>query len=199
MLCKVQHFLKIVFAFRQYEAYSITANNKRRRDFFKLPEEDRKLLEALGWKARLDKVDECIAVNAGVLQAFVENPEIFMDEEDLVYAGDDQLNSDRTRGPTGGTSATEYSEDVHMDHGHSHDHSHNHSHDHTHARTHPYLNDDSQRRTTPASATDMEKIRSTLKQLVRDWSEDVSYPRHHSMSRLKFNREKQSAMLATSP
>ena len=191
-VCQVQHFLKIISAFRQYEVYSITANNKRRRDFFKLPEEDRKLLEALGWKARLDKVDECIAVNAGVLQAFVESPEIFMDEEDLMYADGDQLN-----GPTGGTPAAEYDEDVQMDHGHSHDHAHNHSHGHTHDRTHPHLHDDLQRRTTPTSATDMEKIRSTLKQLVRDWSEDVRYLTYHPRSRLKFNREKQSAMLAT--
>ena len=83
------------------------------------------------------------------------------------------------------TSAGEYGEDVHMDHGHTHDHSHDRPHD-------------SQRRTTPASGTDMEKIRSTLKQLVRDWSEDVSCPGFHLMSSLKFIREKQSAMLATS-
>jgi len=88
--------MKIISAFRQYEAYSITANNKRRRDYFKLPEEDRKLLEALGWKARLDKVDECIAVNGGVLRTFVENPEIFMDEEDMMYANDGQSTPEHT-------------------------------------------------------------------------------------------------------
>jgi hypothetical protein len=48
----------------------------------------------LGWKARLDKVDECIAVNAGVLRIFVEKPEIFMDEEDMMYADDGQSSSD---------------------------------------------------------------------------------------------------------
>ena len=165
--------MKIISAFRQYEAYSITANNKRRRDFFKLPEEDRKLLEAVGWKARLDKVDECIAVNAGVLRAFVENPEIFMDEEDMMYADDGQSNPEHSRRPTGEISTGEFGEDVHMVHGNSHDHSHNHSHSHSHARAHPHPHDDSQRRTTTVSATDMEKIRSTLKQLVRDWSEDV--------------------------
>jgi carnosine N-methyltransferase len=168
--------LKIISAFRQYEAYSITANNKRRRDFFKLPEEDRKLLEALGWKARLDKVDECIAVNAGVLRAFVENPEIFMDEEDMMYADDGQSNPEHSRRPTGEISAGEYGEDVHMDHGNSHDHSHNHSHSHPILTLTRIYMVDSQRRTTPVSATDMEKIRSTLKQLVRDWSEDVSCP-----------------------
>ena len=165
--------MKIISAFRQYEAYSITANNKRRRDFFKLPEEDRKLLEAVGWKARLDKVDECIAVNAGVLRAFVENPEIFMDEEDMMYADDGQSNPERSRGPNGEIYIGEFGEDVHMIHENSHDHSHSHSHSHSHACAHPHPHDDSQRRTTPVSATDMEKIRSTLKQLVRDWSEDV--------------------------
>ena len=189
--------MKIISAFRQYEAYSITANNKRRRDFFKLPEEDRILLEALGWKARLDKVDECIAVNAGVLRAFVENPEIFMDEEDMMYADDGQSNPEHSRRPTGEIPAGELGEDIHMDHGNSHNQSHNHSHIHAHARAHPHPHDASQQRTTPASATDMEKIRSTLKQLVRDWSENVSCPIYRLMSRLKFNREKPSAMFAT--
>lgn len=165
--------MKIISAFRQYEAYSITANNKRRRDFFKLPEEDRKLLEAVGWKARLDKVDECIAVNAGVLRAFVENPEIFMDEEDMMYADDGQSSPEHRRRPTGEISTGEFGEDVHMVHGNSDEHSHSHSHSHSHACAHPHPHNDSQRRTTPVSATDMEKIRSTLKQLVRDWSEDV--------------------------
>lgn len=190
--------MKIISAFRQYEAYSITANNKRRRDFFKLPEEDRKLLEAVGWKARLDKIDDCIAVNGGVLRTFVENPEVFMDEEDMMYADDGQSILEHTRRWTGKTSAGEYGEDVHMVHGDNHDHSHNHSHGHPHGLAHLHPHGDSQRRTTPVSATDMEKIRSTLKQLVRDWSEDVSCPIFRLMSRLKFHREKQSVMPATS-
>jgi carnosine N-methyltransferase len=83
---QVVHFLKVVQAFKQYEAYAISANTRRRRDFFKLPPEDRAILETVGWKARLDKVDDLIAENAKVLNRVVANPAIFMDEDELAVA-----------------------------------------------------------------------------------------------------------------
>lgn len=73
-------------AFKQYEPYAISANTRRRRDFFKIPVEDRTLLESVGWKSHLDKVDDLIAENAKVLNQLVANPTIFMDENELAIA-----------------------------------------------------------------------------------------------------------------
>lgn len=61
--------------------------------------------------------------------------------------------------------------------GHHHDHAHDHGseHSHEHNRTHRHSRRHS--RNAPAryqaSSSDMEKVRSTLKQFVRDWSEEV--------------------------
>jgi len=53
-----------------------------------LPVEDQKLLSEIGWKSRLDTVDDLIAENAKVLNRIVANPAIFMDEEELAMATD---------------------------------------------------------------------------------------------------------------
>ena len=73
-----------------------------------------------------------------------------------------------------------FQEDIHEnstniahDHSHGRSHSHtrnSHSHDHSHTRI-----NSSPKRYQP-SELDMDKLRSTLKQLVRDWGEEVSLP-----------------------
>lgn len=88
---QVAHFLKVVNAFKQYEAYAISANTRRRRDFHRLREEDQKLLKEIGWKARLDTVDDLITENSKVLNRIVANPAIFMDEEELAIAENGRL------------------------------------------------------------------------------------------------------------
>lgn len=59
-------------------------------------------------------------------------------------------------------------------HSHSHPH-HHHSHSHDHANATPDLTTDikHQRKYKPTDF-DMDKLRSTLKQFVRDWSEEVN-------------------------
>jgi len=67
------------------------------------------------------------------------------------------------------------------DHAHDHDNSHihsphNHSHSHSHSHSHAIVS--SRRRDTQDNRpndADMEKVRSTIKQFVRDWSADVSF------------------------
>jgi carnosine N-methyltransferase len=55
-------------------------------------------------------------------------------------------------------------------HGHSHDHPHTHAHGtHSNSSTGP----ENTRRKRRPTDFDMDKVRSTLKQLVRDWSEEV--------------------------
>ncbi|CAK5271691.1 unnamed protein product [Mycena citricolor] len=132
------HFANVIAAFRYYARYSLSANNRRRKDFFRLPSADRELLAALGYKAKLDRVDEAIEANADFLGLIVEDPEIFG------QAGEGE----------------EYAEP--RAEGHSHSHGHSHTHEHGAGSAEPY---------TPTDF-DMDKLRSTLKQFVRDWSEE---------------------------
>ncbi|CAK5270825.1 unnamed protein product [Mycena citricolor] len=132
------HFANVIAAFRYYARYSLSANNRRRKDFFRLPSADRELLAALGYKAKLDRVDEAIEANADFLGLIVEDPEIFG------QAGEGE----------------EYAEP--RAEGHSHLHGHSYNHEHGAGSAEPY---------TPTDF-DMDKLRSTLKQFVRDWSEE---------------------------
>ncbi|KIP05611.1 hypothetical protein PHLGIDRAFT_24983 [Phlebiopsis gigantea 11061_1 CR5-6] len=141
-------FANVVATFSQYESYSLSANNRRRKDIYKIPRADQELLTALGYKSRLHEVDEAILANAQFLKQLVADPEIFGHALEAVEEQD---------GPS-----------------HSHDHSHTHSHSHgsgghTHSQASPSA---AQGRKNRPTEGDMDKLRSTLKQFVRDWSEE---------------------------
>ena len=53
------------------------ANNRRRKDIYRLSQADQKVLEDLGYKQKLDEVDQAILANAEFLGQIVANPEIF--------------------------------------------------------------------------------------------------------------------------
>ena len=55
----------------------LAGNNRRRKDLYTLPREDQQLLETLGYKKKLEEVDQAILVNAEFLNKIVANPEIF--------------------------------------------------------------------------------------------------------------------------
>lgn len=65
----------------------LSANNRRRKDIYKLPRADQELLTALGYKSKLHEVDEAIIENAKFIKRIVANPEIFghdlEDEQDM--------------------------------------------------------------------------------------------------------------------
>ena len=74
-------------------------------------------------------------------------------------------------------------------------HSHSHSHDHGGGHTHSHGSSDH-----GMNEGDMDKVRSTLKQLVRDWSEEVSDEPLLNLGRIQIPRRvKGSARRATSP
>ena len=64
------------------------ANHRRRKDLYTLPPADLEILERLGYKQKLDEVDDAILANAKFLNQIVANPEIFghdisaLDEQD---------------------------------------------------------------------------------------------------------------------
>ncbi|TFK52860.1 N2227-domain-containing protein [Heliocybe sulcata] len=163
-----RYFHNVMETFRQYASYSLAANNRRRKDFYTLPLEDRQLLDELGYKQKLDEVDKAILANAEFLQEVVQDPEIFGHDGEKDEQESELVTGEGYRG----------GESMHLhDHGHSHSHSDPHAgHTHSHGAS---LNFGSgseggsqrSRRYRPTDA-DMDKLRSTLKQFVRDWSEE---------------------------
>ncbi|KAJ7763152.1 N2227-domain-containing protein [Mycena maculata] len=146
------HFGNVIATFQNYAQYSLSANNRRRKDFYTLPKPDQELLAALGYKEKLDQVDTAIVANADFLSEVVANPEIF--GHDLGSAAESGSSMDIPR---------RHSHD-HVSPGHTHAHGHGHAHSHGGALR-------NQRRYKPTDF-DMDKLRSTLKQFVRDWSSE---------------------------
>ncbi|KAI0698982.1 N2227-domain-containing protein [Cerioporus squamosus] len=150
------HFANVISTFQQYAPYALYANNRRRKDFHTLPLADRELLQSLGYKERINAVDKAIMANAEFLNLVIANPEIFGHDlgEDDEPNLDDHERDQSQAGPS-----------------HSHPHSHSHGlHSHTHgSHEHAHGGHRKQKRYKP-SEHDMDKLRSTLKQLVRDWS-----------------------------
>ncbi|KAK0460511.1 N2227-like protein-domain-containing protein [Desarmillaria tabescens] len=145
-----RHFSNVVATFHKYTQYSVS-NNRRRRDLYTLPKADQDLLASLGYKEKLNLVDDAILANAAFLNQIVANPEIF---------GHDMDDEDGTVG---------FPEPVGHSHSHDTDHAHAHSHSHSHG---PHSGFHSKPKPYKPSDFDMDKLRSTLKQFVRDWSEE---------------------------
>lgn len=155
----------------------LTANNRRRKDLYTLPHADNVLLDSIGYKRKLQEIDIAILANADFLNKIVANPEIFghdvtvgedggLKEEEDVTLEDSQRPLKHAPGIV--SSGKEESR--------SHGNSYGHSHGHPHHAKHTMDPRKQQGRGQPrykATDFDMDKLRSTLKQFVRDWSEDV--------------------------
>ncbi|OBZ76846.1 hypothetical protein A0H81_03380 [Grifola frondosa] len=160
------HFLNVLATFQQYAPYALNANNRRRKDFHTLPLADRALLEGLGYKDKLAAADRAIVANAQFLDQIIANPEIF--GHDLELDGAHSQDDEQQQQPP------------HADpnlngqgHGHGHSHSHTHgSHSHTHSHSEPHAPASAKRKRYRPTDFDMDKLRSTLKQFVRDWSDE---------------------------
>ncbi|KAI9438377.1 N2227-domain-containing protein [Lactarius indigo] len=203
------HFQNVVTAFQRYATYTLAGNNRRRKDVFTLPREDQALLEQLGYKRKLADVDDAILANAAFLNQIVANPAIFEngipgdDEEEndnektLDGPRDDGLSSEpvavsqttNTHGaadPGEGSSPT--AGPSRPSHGHTHPHPGHTGHAHSHSHgPHSYSSTDSanQKRKHRPTDFEMDKVRSTLKQLVRDWSEEGKEEREASYRPMK--------------
>ncbi|KAJ3871912.1 N2227-domain-containing protein [Lentinula edodes] len=166
-----RHFSNVVATFRKYTSYHLAANNRRRKDLFTLPKADRELLEQLGYKEKLDQVDKAILANEQFLNKIVVDPEIFGEDgnEDALEEGDEE--GEATDPSTSAKS-----------HSHSHSHSpHSHSHSHSHSQPHSHQSPKEYKPTE----FDMDKLRSTLKQFVRDWSAEGQEERETSYGPMK--------------
>ncbi|CAL1709816.1 unnamed protein product [Somion occarium] len=161
------HFANVVTTFQQYAAYALTANNRRRKDIYTLPKADQDLLIGLGYREKLAEVDKAILANAAFLNQVVDNPEIFGHDPDDFDDGGENVD-----GPTHQLDIFQVSHSQYQGHSHSHSHSHgNHSHSHSTPHSHGSHSDPRKRPYRPTDS-DMDKLRSTIKQFVRDWSEE---------------------------
>ncbi|KAF9446460.1 N2227-domain-containing protein [Macrolepiota fuliginosa MF-IS2] len=155
--------------FRSYARYAISANNRRRKDIFRLPRADIELIRGLRYREKLENVDRAILENAHFLLRIVENPEMFGHDVDYEqYDNDEVEQGDRGKGKNQDGSAHTH------EHGHGHDHaagpSHSHPHSQPHGHSHPRSHGPNRQKEFRPSESDMDKLRSTLKQFVRDWS-----------------------------
>jgi len=140
----------------------LSANHRRRKDLSTLPLADRALLDDLGYKKKLQEVDEAILSNAKFLNKIVENPEIFghnVGGEDGELGGTDSANhpSSLSRGLFHVLSGpTKYQRALI-----------------TPGKLRSTWPSDPRKQRYNPTELDMDKLRSTLKLFVRDWSQDV--------------------------
>ncbi len=82
----------------QLTVAQLSANNRRRKDLYKLPKADQDLFVALGYREKLNLVDEAILKNAEFLEGIVSGPGIFDGEDDDEDAPEDdvEMNHERT-------------------------------------------------------------------------------------------------------
>ncbi|KIM41212.1 hypothetical protein M413DRAFT_27609 [Hebeloma cylindrosporum] len=153
-----RHFANVISAFKHYAQYTLSSNNRRRKDLYTLPKADQEILDTLGYKQKLEEVDKAILVNADFLAQIVSEPQIFGHDLEEDEEEEHGSNPDPTNFP------------------HSTTHSHSHSHSRLHSdRQHHHGRHDgrpNRRKKYTPTEFDMDKLRSTLKQLVRDWSEE---------------------------
>ncbi|PAV18218.1 N2227-domain-containing protein [Pyrrhoderma noxium] len=188
-----RHFMNVLQTFRDYTSYSLSANNRRRKDLHTLPLEDKKLLEEIGWKKKLSEIDDAIVSNGNfVKQMIMMHSDMFSraneedgedgEDQDTEQAGHQCHGHDHGHDHSHGPS--------HHSHSGGHSHSHNHDHDHhphSGGHDHSHDHDDHSGSVEKYRPTefDMNKLRSTLKQLVREWSEEGKEEREASFAPIK--------------
>ena len=133
-------------------------------------------------------MDKAIQVNADFLNQIIANPEIFGHHPDDQSEDGDDAQKEGKPGESVTTSLIKHlcQYDRHDLLGHSHDDAagHSHEHGHGHGHSHSHSHSDSRSSTGGQSEFDMDKLRSTLKQFVRDWSAEVILQAHHVSSHL---------------
>ncbi|KAJ9479576.1 Carnosine N-methyltransferase [Pseudozyma hubeiensis] len=166
------HFANVLKAFDDYLPYCLSANDARRRSFFSLPRAHQQLLadvgqplalpelpnatsptsQSRGFKSRLEEIDDRIRRNADLLSLIADESRGFLgpnplgDEEEAAME-DSQAGHDSYRGANSSNSSSNG----------------NHS-----------LGSSSKtgRKRRKISGHEIDKIQSTLKQFVRDWSRE---------------------------
>eukprot|EP00667_Euglena_gracilis_P017391 EG_transcript_18319 len=136
----------VVVALQGYEAHSCSVLRRLRKQWDRLPERQRQLLE--GMEAHYTELGRCIRVNQQFLDLLVGSSRLFGCDTE----GSDTAESSPDNGDA--ASGTHQHACGSVDQ-HAHSHTHSHAHSHTNA--------------IAPSEPDIDKVRSTLRQFVRDW------------------------------
>lgn len=84
----------------------LSANNKRRKDIYRLPRADTELIREIKYREKLEFVDRAILENAHFLLRIVENPDMFGHDVDLAdLESDDEKKGNDEKGKGGQTQA----------------------------------------------------------------------------------------------
>lgn len=142
----------------------------------------------------MKSVDKAILVNSKFLDAIVTDTEIFSQQPDTDHHGERASHSLPLTYPSPTEIGHKPSHSYPHEHEHGGDDTSN-SHSHSRGGGHTHSHDSSDRGTNEG---DIDKVRSTLKQLVRDWSEEVSdVPFLNQAQTLILRRENASVRRAT--
>ncbi|SNX87182.1 related to UPF0586 protein C9orf41 homolog [Melanopsichium pennsylvanicum] len=162
------HFANVLKAFDDYLPYCLTANDARRRSLFSLPRAHQQLLADLGpplplpelqngssqvershgFKSRLDEIDDRIRRNADLLTLIADESRGFLGPMEEDVDNDIQTSHESVQGPSGSNSSSSGKGE------------------------HQAKGDSGARRRRKVSGQEIEKIQSTLKQFVRDWTKE---------------------------
>ncbi|WWD08395.1 hypothetical protein V865_006507 [Kwoniella europaea PYCC6329] len=152
------HWKSVIRAFDGYMRYHLSANHARRMNFLSLDKESKDMFDGIGYREKLDAVDEGIRRNAEFIEEMIATP---------VFA--DMLEAEEA--------------EHHHSHSHAHVHADHHEHDHGHSHSHGNANGNSSgngngnghdhtdhKKQQQESDLSQDKIRSTLRSFVRDWA-----------------------------
>ncbi|KAG9301652.1 hypothetical protein G9A89_016722 [Geosiphon pyriformis] len=114
------HFQKVLRTFALYKSYAFSSNNRRRIDYYALPEHHKILL--IDYLEKINKIDQAISTNYTILKTILADGRLFVEKED-------NENSELLYGDDNNDGALSQITDF-----------------------------------------DMDKLRSTIKQFVRDWA-----------------------------
>ncbi|EKM56641.1 uncharacterized protein PHACADRAFT_194233 [Phanerochaete carnosa HHB-10118-sp] len=163
-----RHLANVIATFNQYASYSLSANNRRRKDIYKLPRGDQELLTVLGYKTKLHEVDEAIIANDKFLKQIIADPEIFGHDVDPENEKNEEQDYHEQEGIQDSQASHSH---AHDDPSHSHSHGHG-GHSHSHAASGGHAGHSPSGGKYRPTENDVDKLRSTIKQFVRDWSEE---------------------------
>lgn len=144
--------------------------------FLALPRDHKDIYEAIGYREKLDAVDESIRrYVTGLPFSYSRRADVDRNSEFIDEMIADPIFADMLLGPLASSSAST-STGI-KDHAHQHDltiqnQSHAHDHDNHHDHTHGHGKSGVRKAVEGNRDSEQEKVRSTLRSFVRDWSKD---------------------------
>jgi hypothetical protein len=84
-----------------FAVVKLSANSRRLRDYYALPRRHQILLDSLGWRKKIDLVDERIEANTRFLRTVINYPEIFEGDSDLGEKGETEDDDEDVSGGPG--------------------------------------------------------------------------------------------------